>query len=73
MCNRLSSRSGTVMENGKLPFQFKMICIEMMILSKKSFSALEMQWILGHKRYESIWLLMHKIRRVIVKGMKNKN
>ena len=38
-----------------------------MTLSKKSFSALEMQRMLGHKRYEPIWLMMHKIRRVMSK------
>ena len=64
---RLSLRSGTVMENSKLPFHYWMICIELMTLSKKSFSALEMQRMLGHKRYEPIWLMMHKIRRVMSK------
>jgi hypothetical protein len=31
-----------------------MLYIELMTLSKKSFSALEMQRMLGHKRYEPI-------------------
>jgi hypothetical protein len=44
-----------------------MLCIELMTLSKKSFSALEMQRMLGHKRYEPIWFMMHKIRRVMSK------
>lgn len=38
-----------------------------MTLSKKSFSALEMQRMIGHKRYEPIWLMKHKIRRVMSK------
>lgn len=63
--SRMSLRSGTVMENTNLPFQYWMICIELMTLSKKSFSALEMQRMLGHKRYEPIWFMMHKIRRVM--------
>jgi hypothetical protein len=62
----ISLRSGTVMENSNLPFQYWMICIELMTLSKKSFSALEMQRILGHKRYEPIWFMMHKIRRIMI-------
>ncbi len=33
-----------------------------MSLTKKGFSALEMQRLIGHKRYEPIWLLMQKIR-----------
>lgn len=65
--NRISLRSGTVMENTNLPFQYWMLCLELMTLSKKSFSALEMQRMLGHKRYEPIWLMMHKIRRVMSK------
>lgn len=63
--SRISLRSGTVMENTNLPFQYWMICIELMTLSKKSFSALEMQRMLGHKRYEPIWFMMHKIRRIM--------
>jgi transposase-like protein len=55
------------MENTNLPFQYWMLCIELMTLSKKSFSALEMQRMLGHKRYEPIWFMMHKIRRVMSK------
>ncbi len=65
--SRISLRSGTVMENSNLPFQYWMLCIELMTLSKKSFSALEMQRMLGHKRYEPIWFMMHKIRRVMSK------
>src|SRR5678810_918257 len=33
-----------------------------MSLTKKGFSALEMQRLIGYKRYEPIWLMMHKIR-----------
>ena len=65
--SHVSLRSGPVMENSNLPFQYWMICIELMTLSKKSFSALEMQRMLGHKRYEPIWFMMHKIRRVMSK------
>ncbi|HZJ35886.1 MAG TPA: IS1595 family transposase [Gillisia sp.] len=68
--SRISLRSGTVMENSNLPFQYWMICIELMTLSKKNFSALEMQRMLGHKRYEPIWFMMHKIRRVMSKRNK---
>ena len=44
-----------------------MLCIELITLLKKNFSALEMQRMLGHKRYEPIWFMMHKIRRVMSK------
>lgn len=33
--------------------------------TKKSFSALEIQRQIGHKRYEPIWAMLHKIRAVM--------
>lgn len=63
--NRLSLRSGTVMENSNLPIKYWMICIELMTLSKRRFSILQMQYLLGHKRYEPIWLMVQKIRLVM--------
>lgn len=64
---RMGLRSGTVMENSKLPFKHWMICIEVMTLSKRKISVLEMQYLLGHKRYEPIWLMVQKIRAVMRK------
>lgn len=62
-CNyRLGLRKATVMENSKLSYRNWLTCLYLMVLTKKGFSALEMQNILGHKRYEPIWLMMHKIR-----------
>jgi len=37
-----------------------------MSLTKKGFSALEIQRLIKHKRYEPIWLMMQKIRIRIV-------
>ena len=39
----------------------------LMTFSKKGISACEMQRQLGHKRYEPIWLMMHKIRKAMGK------
>ena len=36
-----------------------------MTSTKKTFSALEMQRQLGHKRYQPIWEMMHKLRSVM--------
>jgi transposase-like protein len=65
--SRQSLRSGTVMEQSNLPIRYWLICIELMSATKKGFSALEMQRLIGHKRYEPIWYMMHKIRRVMSK------
>jgi len=52
------------MENSNLPVRSWLMAIHLMIVAKKEFSALEMQRLIGHKRYEPIWYIMHKICRV---------
>ncbi len=59
---RTTLRSGTIMESSNLPFLLWYKCIAFMTMSKKGISALEMQRQLGHKRYDTVWLMMHKIR-----------
>lgn len=63
--NRMGLRAGTVMENSNLPIKHWMICIELMTLSKRRFSVLQIQYLLGHKRYEPIWLMVKKIQLVM--------
>jgi hypothetical protein len=36
-----------------------------------TFLTLEMQRLIGHKRYEPIWYTMHKVRRVMGKKMQS--
>lgn len=64
---RQGLRAGTVMENTNLPIRYWLMAIHLMTVTKKGFSALEMQRLIGHKRYEPIWYMMHKIRRVMGK------
>lgn len=64
---RQGLRAGTVMENTNLPIRYWLLAIHLMTVTKKGFSALEMQRLIGHKRYEPIWYMMHKIRRVMGK------
>ena len=59
---RLGLRKVTVIQNSKLPHRIWLTCLYLMVLTKKGFSATEMQNLLGHKRYEAIWLMMHKFR-----------
>ena len=62
-CRKSTSlKRGTIMENSNLPYKTWLWGIYFSTLTKKGFSALEMQRLLGHSRYESIWLMMHKIR-----------
>jgi transposase-like protein len=62
---RTTLRSGTVMESSKLTFKYWLYTIYLMTMTKKPFSAKEVQRQLGHKRYEPIWTMMHKIRCIM--------
>ncbi len=62
---RTTLRSGTVMEASKLPFQYWIYAIYLVTMTKKGISALELQRQLGHKRYEPIWAMLHKLRAVM--------
>lgn len=59
---RAGLKYGTVMENSNLNYRTWLWSLYLMALTKKGFSALEMQRLVGHKRYEPIWYLMQKIR-----------
>jgi hypothetical protein len=50
------------MENSNLGYKIWLWGFFLMSLTKKGFSALELQRLIGHKRYEPIWLMMQKIR-----------
>ena len=47
------------------------LCMAFMSFSKKGLSALEMELQIGHKRNETVWKLMHKIRTGMGKKMIN--
>jgi hypothetical protein len=55
-------RSGTALEYSKLPYKYWIYAMAILASSKKPVSALEMQRLLGHKFYEPIWSMMHKLR-----------
>lgn len=57
--------AGTVMHGSKLPLMYWFTAMHLMTATKKTFSALEMQRQLGHKRYQPIWEMMHKLRSVM--------
>ena len=59
---RTTLRSGTVMHGSQLPFRYWFVAMHLLTSTKKSFSALELQRQLGHKYYEPIWTMLHKLR-----------
>lgn len=62
---RTTLKSGTVMHNSKLSFQYWFIAMTFITSTKKSFSAKEIQRQIGHNRYQPIWEMMHKLRAVM--------
>lgn len=60
---RTSLRSGTVMENSRLPFKTWFLIMLFMTSTKKGISACEMQRQVGHQRYATIWDIMHRLRK----------
>lgn len=62
---RTTLKSGTVMHNSKLSFQYWFIAMAFITSTKKSFSAKEIQRQIGHNRYQPIWEMMHKLRSVM--------
>ena len=59
---RTTLRSGTVLQASKLPYSYWFMAMYLMTFTKKGLSALELQSQLGHKRYQPVWEMMHKIR-----------
>ena len=62
---RQSLRSHTVMHGSQLPFRYWFIAMHLLTSTKKSFSALELQRQLGHKYYDPIWAMLHKLRQAM--------
>ena len=59
---RTSLKRGTVMHKSKLSFRYWLLAFHLITATKKVFSTKEIQRQLGHKRYQPIWCMVHKIR-----------
>lgn len=59
---RTTMRSGTILQGSKLPYQYWFVTMHLLTSTKKTFSAKEIQRQLGHKRYQPIWSMVHKLR-----------
>jgi hypothetical protein len=64
---RTTLKSGTVMENSRLSFQKWFLIMFLMSATKKGFSACEIKRQIGHKRYKTVWSIMHRLREAMGK------
>jgi hypothetical protein len=53
------------MRASNLPFRYWFIAIHLLTSTRKKISAVELQRQLGHKRYEPIRAMLHKLRSVL--------
>jgi hypothetical protein len=60
--SRVSLKSGTVMQYSKLPFRIWFISMVLVAESSKPISANNLRKLLGLKRYQPVWELLHKLR-----------
>lgn len=60
-------RSGTVMQDSKLPIFDWFVAMYLIASTKRAISAKEVQHQLGRKRYQPVWEMMHKLRDVMGK------
>src|SRR3989441_5389195 len=68
-CGRqVSLTSGTVLHNTKTPLTLWLWAAYLMTTDKRGVSALLLQRQLGLGRYETAWMILHKLRRAMVNG-----
>src|SRR6202521_5287182 len=67
--HRVSVTAQTILHNTKIPLTVWFWAAYLMTTDKRGISALLLQRQLGLRRYESAWLLLHKLRRAM--GMVN--
>ncbi len=63
---QVSLTAGTVLHNTKTPLTIWFWASYLMVTDKRGASALWLQQQLGLRRYETAWLLLHKLRRAMV-------
>ena len=63
--NQISIKSGTLMENSKLPIKYWFITMHILTSSKKTFSASELQKQLGYPEYKPVCEMLYKLCLVL--------
>ena len=64
--HQVSLTAGTILHNTKTPLAVWFWAAYLMVTDKRGISALLLQRQLGLRRYETAWMLLHKLRRAMV-------
>lgn len=65
--SQFSALTGTIFENTHLDLRMWLYAINLVIISRKGISALQLQRELGMKSYKGAWRMLHKIREAMGK------
>lgn len=65
--SEFSALRGTIFENTHLDLRMWLYAMNLIIVSRKSISALQLKKALGMGSYQSAWRMLHQIRKAIVK------
>ena len=63
----VSVTAGTIFQDSRLPLRLWFSAIWHVVSQKNGVSALGLQNVLGLKRYETTWILLHKLRTAMVR------
>lgn len=64
---RASVTAGTIFQDTRIPLRLWFRAMWQVVSQKHGISALGIQQILGLKRYETTWVLLHKLRTAMVR------
>lgn len=59
---RTTLRSGTLLENSKLPVSYLFIAAHLLLKTQNKLTPEQLQHFTGHKYYEPLWYLLRKIK-----------
>src|ERR1700693_5518421 len=68
--HQVSLTAGTVLHNTKTPLTLWFWAAYLMTTDKRGVSALLLQHQLGLRRYETAWMMLHKLRRAMVNAVR---
>lgn len=69
---QVSVTAGTVFQDTRIPLRIWFRVIWHMVSQKQGVSALGLQQVLGLQRYETTWIMLHKLRAVMVRPGRNR-
>lgn len=64
---QVSITAGTIFQNSRIPLQIWFRAIWHIVSQKQGISAKGLQRVLGLNRYETTWILLHKLRKAMIR------